>query len=97
LILSQDRPRVESFISTDDECFYEGNTGIVLWRQTDSRIEFKTWAESLCAVRLPPTAKIEYHPSVVVGAGPQHLDRIGRSQRCPALPNAYTPLLPASL
>jgi len=42
LILSQDRPRVESFISTDDECFYEGNTGIVLWRQTDSRIEFKT-------------------------------------------------------
>lgn len=97
MILSQDRPRVESSISTDDERFYEGNMGIMLWRQTDSRIEFKTWAESLCAVRLPPTPQIEYHPSVVVGASAQNLDRIGRSQRSPALPNAYTPLLPASL
>lgn len=64
---------------------------IVFWRQTNSRIEFKTWAKSLCAVRLPPTPQTEYHPSVVVGASAQHLGRIGRLQRCPALPNAYTP------
>ena len=70
---------------------------IVLWRQTDSRIEFKTWAESLCAIRLPPTPQTEYHPSDVVGAVISIFGRTGRSQNFPALPNACTSLVPTRL
>lgn len=93
----KDRPRVESSISTMMSAFTKVNMANCALAANRQRIEFKTWLESLCAVRLPPTPQIEYHPSVVVGASAQRLGRARRWQRCPALPNAHTPLLPTIL